>query len=382
MDAIASIFDLEREARRRLPRMLYDYVAGGAGEQLTLRRNRADLQALVLRQHTMRDVAGLNTALDLAGFPARLPLVLAPAGLAGLAWPNGECAAARAAARCGVPFCLSTMSVCSIEDVAAASAQPFWFQLYLMKDRGISERLLRRAHDAGCTALVLTLDLHVQGSRWSDVHHGLGLPPRLSPANLADLLGHPRWLLGMAASRRYSLGNLAEEVRKAGGMRQLSAWVASQFDPAFDADTVRWVRQQWQRKLILKGVMHADDARQACALGADGIVVSNHGGRQLDGAPSSISVLPEIAAAVGGRLEVYVDGGLRTGADLLKALGRGARAGLCGRAWVYGLAAGGEDGVVRAIGLLEAGLRESLTLAGERDVRAIAPGVVTAAPAL
>jgi len=382
MGVVASIFDLECLARRRLPRVVFDYIHGGSEQQLTLRRNLHDMRALVLRQHVLRDVSARDTAVTMAGEPARIPLAIGPTGLAGLAWPNGECEAARAAADFGVPYCLSTCSINSIEDVAAATGKPFWFQLYLMKDRKVNESLLRRAHEARCSALVLTLDLHVQGKRWADEKHGLSVPPRLTPANIADMLLHPRWLASMARSKRRTFGNFTGEIAAAGQIGTLSEWIAQQFDPSFDAETVRWVRARWPGKFVLKGILHPDDARLALELGADAIIVSNHGGRQLDGAPSSISVLPEIADAVGGRIEIWFDGGIRTGADIVRALGRGAQACLSGRACLYGLAARGAEGVSCALHLFEDELRDCMALTGLSSVRDIPAGVVTAAPSL
>lgn len=382
MSPVTSIFDLEALARKRLPAVIFDYVHGGSEQQLTLQRNLDDLRALALRQHDMRNVSDRNTAVTMVGDHARIPLAIGPTGLAGLTWANGECEAARAAAEFGIPFCLSTMSICSIEDVAEATGQPFWFQLYLMKKHEVNESLVHRAHDAGCSALVLTLDLHVQGKRWADAKNGLSVPPRLTLSNTMDILTHPRWLIGMAKSKRRTFGNLEGEVKQAKNVSALSEWVEAQFDPSFDLETVKWVRKLWDRKLILKGIMHVDDARLAVDAGADAIIVSNHGGRQLDSAPSSISVLPEIAAAVGDRTEVFFDGGIRTGSDIVKALGRGAHACLSGRAWLYGLAANGRSGVACALKLLEGELNDCMVLTGLKDVRDIAPDVVTAQPAL
>jgi L-lactate dehydrogenase (cytochrome) len=382
MRPVTSIFDLQEMARRRLPRVIFDFVHGGSYEQVTLKRNLDDMRALCIRQHDLRAVDRRNTAVSMVGDAARIPLAVGPTGLAGLTWANGEVEAAKAAADFGVPYCLSTMSICSLEDVAQATGRPFWFQLYLMKDQAVNESLIQRAHDAGCSALVLTLDLHVQGKRWADAKNGLSVPPRITPANALDLLRHLGWLVGMARSRRRTFGNLEREVTQAGHLRALTQWIEAQFDPSFDADTVKWVRGRWKRKLILKGVMHPDDARAAIDLGADAIVVSNHGGRQLDGAPSSISVLPEIAEAVKGRIGVFFDGGIRTGFDIVKAIGRGADATLSGRGCLYGLAARGREGVACALNLFEAELNDCMILAGLTDVRAIPPRVVSAPPAL
>jgi L-lactate dehydrogenase (cytochrome) len=382
MTKIASIFDLETLARTRLPAVLFDYIHGGSEQQLTLQRNLDDLRALALRQHSLRNVARRDTATTMAGDAARIPLAVGPTGLAGLMWPNGECEAARAALQFGVPYCLSTCSINSIEDVLDATGRPFWFQLYLMKDKKVNESLIHRARDANCSALVLTIDLHTQGKRWADEKEGLGVPPRLTPRNVLDMLGHPRWLAGMAGSKRHNFGNLEHEIEAGRSVGSLSKWIEDQFDPAFDLETVRWVRREWPRKLILKGVMHPDDARSALDVGADAIIVSNHGGRQLDSAPSSISVLPQIFDAVGGRIEILFDGGLRTGGDIVKALGLGAHACLSGRACLYGLAAKGRDGVYCALQLFEQELHDCMMLAGLSSVSDVPPGVVTAQPTL
>lgn len=377
MAAITSIFDLEQAAQRKLPKLVFDYAHGGAEQQLTLQRNLDDLRALLLHQHVLRDVSRRQLGVAMLGERASMPLAIAPMGLLGLTWPNGEVEAARAAAEFGVPFCLSTMSVCSIEDVAQATGKPFWFQLYMMKQRSVNESLMRRAREAACPVLVLTLDLHAQGQRWADARNGLSVPLRPSWTNVAQLCRRPRWLLRMLRSKRWTFGNLEGE---SGGVRQaagLAQWVAQQFDPGFDADTVRWVRKQWDGELLLKGIMQVDDARQALALGADGIIVSNHGGRQLDGAPSSISALPHIADAVGHHLEVYFDGGIRTGSDIVKALGLGARACLSGRACLYGLAANGREGVLCALRLLHGSMDNCMTLMGLDDAARVPRGLVT-----
>jgi L-lactate dehydrogenase (cytochrome) len=379
---ITSVFDLETRARKRLPAVIFDYVHGGAGLELTLQRNQDDLCALALRQHDMRDVSHREMSVKMVGEPATIPLAIGPTGLAGLTWANGEVEEAKAAEQFGVPYCLSTMSICSIEDVAEATSRPFWFQLYLMKEHKVNESLVRRAHDAGCSALVLTLDLHVQGKRWADAKNGLSVPPRLTVHNTLDILSHPRWLLGMAKSKRRTFGNLQGEIKQSKNLSALTQWIEKQFDPSFDLDTVKWIRKIWDRKLILKGIMHVDDARLAVDVGADAIIVSNHGGRQLDGAPSSISVLPEIAEAVGDRIEVFFDGGIRTGGDILKAMGYGADACLSGRALLYGLAAEGREGVLCALHLLKEELSDCMALTGLSDLRHIDPDVVTAQPAL
>lgn len=376
MRDIISIFDLEAAARKRLPRVIFEYVHGGAEEQIALRRNRDDLAALALSQRSMIDVSERNTSVTMVGDHARIPLAVGPTGLAGLAWVNGECEAAKAAAEFGVPYCLSVMSICTIEDVAQATLAPFWFQLYLMKDHEVNERLIRRAHDAGCSALVLTVDLHVQGKRWADVKNGLSVPPKLTLSNTIDFATHARWLLSMIKTRHRTFGNLKDEIENADDVKELAQWIEEQFDPSFDIETVKWVRKLWKRKLILKGIMHVQDARQAADIGADAIVVSNHGGRQLDTAPSSISVLPQIAEAVGDQIEVFFDGGIRTGADIVKAMGRGADACLSGRGCLYGLAANGAEGVKCALTLFEDELNDCMALVGVKDVRCVPPDMV------
>ena len=382
MKPITSIFDLETLARKRLPKVIFDYVHGGAYEQETLERNVRDMRALALRQHDLRDVSHRNTRVAMVGCDCRIPLAIGPTGLAGLTWPNGEVEEAKAAEAFGVPYCLSTMSICSIEDVAKATRTPFWFQLYLMKDRKVNESLTSRAHDAGCSAMVLTLDLHVQGQRWADARNGLSVPPKLTLSNVFDLARHPGWLLSITRSKRRTFGNLEGEVEQAANVSALSEWIESQFDDSFDESTVKRMRALWDRKLILKGIMHPDDARLAVDLGADAIIVSNHGGRQLDGAPSSISVLPEIARAVGDQIEVFFDGGIRTGFDIVKAMGRGAHSCLTGRGTLYGLAAQGQKGVACALRLFERELNDCMALVGIKDVRQIDPGVVTEQPSL
>ncbi len=363
-----NIDDLRRMAKRRLPKPIYDYVAGGAYRELTLARNRADLDALIFRGTTMSDVSMLNTATTLAGDPASMPLALAPVGMAGITWPDGEIVAARAAEACGLPFCLSTFSIASIEDVAAAVTRPFWSQLYMMRDRAVNVSLIARADAAGCSALMMTLDVHVHSQRWADTRNGLTSPIRLTPANMLNMLGHLPWVLRMLASRRRTFATMQAEHPQARNVLELAAWVNENLDASIDADTIRWVRSLWKRKFILKGILTVDDARRAVDLGADAIVVSNHGGRQLDGAPSTITVLPEIARAVGGELEVLWDGGILTGFDIVRAMGLGAHGCLSGRAWVYGLAAHGRAGVTEALVLLRRELLDCMALTGARDI--------------
>lgn len=375
MSVIANIADLRARARRQLPRAVFDYVHGGAYSEITLARNRADLDRLAIAQHVMRDVSQVATATTMAGDPAVIPLALGPVGMAGLTWPDGEVAAARAAVAFGVPFCLSTFSISSIEDVAEAIRAPFWSQLYVMKARAVNESLIRRAHEAACSALVVTLDVHVHGQRWADTRNGLTSPPKITVSNVLNVLGHSPWLLRMLASKRRTFGTMQDEVG-ARNVLELAAWIDEQLDPSIDVETIRWVRAQWKRKLVLKGILTVDDARRAVDLGADAIIISNHGGRQLDSAPSTISVLPEIARAVGDNIEVLFDGGVQTGIDILKAMGRGAHGCLSGRAWVYGLAAAGGNGVRCALSLIARELHDSLALSGLTDVRMIPEGTV------
>ena len=365
---IQSIDDLRKLAKRRIPRAIFDYAAGGAYDERTLSRNTADLDAMEFRQRVMVDVSEVSMATTLAGAPASMPLAIAPTGLAGLFHADGEILAARAALACGIPYCMSTMSICSIEDVREATGKPFWFQQYLMKDRGFNQELIDRAAAARCSALMLTLDLQVLGERRRDSRNGLTIPPRLTLRNAFDVATKPAWALKVLFGRRRTFGNLAGRVRGSGGIHSLSDWTAMQFDPSANWRDVDWVRSRWPGKLILKGLLDAEDARLALAAGADAIVVSNHGGRQLDGAPSSISVLPEIVAAVDGRCEIMFDGGIRSGQDIAKALALGARGTLIGRSFLYALAAAGEAGVVKAVDILRSELRVTLALTGTSRV--------------
>lgn len=368
---IQSIDDLRKLAKRRIPRAIFDYAAGGAYDERTLSRNTADLDAMEFRQRVMVDVSEVSMATTLAGAPASMPLAIAPTGLAGLFHADGEILAARAALACGIPYCMSTMSICSIEDVREATGKPFWFQQYLMKDRGFNQELIDRAAAARCSALMLTLDLQVLGERRRDSRNGLTIPPRLTLRNAFDVATKPAWALKVLFGRRRTFGNLAGRVRGSGGIHSLSDWTAMQFDPSANWRDVEWVRSRWPGKLILKGLLDAEDARLALAAGADAIVVSNHGGRQLDGAPSSISVLPEIVAAVDGRCEIMFDGGIRSGQDIAKALALGARGTLIGRSFLYALAAAGEAGVVKAVDILRSELRVTLALTGTSRVDAV-----------
>jgi L-lactate dehydrogenase (cytochrome) len=379
MAAATCIQDLRERARRRIPRAIFDYADGGAYAEQTIAANRRDLDALHLRQRVMVDVSQRSLATTLVGQPASLPLAIAPTGLAGLFHKDGEILGARAAQAAGVPFCLSTMSICSIEDVRAAVPKPFWFQLYVMKDRGFTRALIGRAKAAECPALVVTLDLTVQGQRHRDIRNGLAVPPVLTVANALDIATKPAWALGVLNGKRRTFGNLAA-LGKPTGVATLSRWIQSQFDPSMNWKDVEAFRAAWPGKLILKGVLDGEDARIAADLGADAIVVSNHGGRQLDGAPSTISVLPEVVTAVDGRCEVLFDGGVQSGQDVLKALALGARGCLIGKAYLYALAAGGEAGVARAIEIIRDELSVSMALTGVTDVTEVGPQVLRPPP--
>ena len=378
MPLILSIDDLRAIAKKRIPRAIFDYAAGGAYDERTLLRNTADLDAMTFRQRVMVDVSNVSLATTLAGTPASMPLAIGPTGLAGLFHADGEILAARAAAACGIPYCMSTMSICSIEDVREATQRPFWFQQYLMRDRGFNQELIDRAAAAQCSALMLTLDLQVHGERRRDPRNGLTIPPRLTLRNALDVATKPSWAFKVLFGKRRTFGNLIGRIGGSSGIHTLSEWIATQFDPSANWRDVEWVRSRWPGKLILKGILDAADARFGLAAGADAIVVSNHGGRQLDGAPSSISVLPEIVEVIGGRCEVLFDGGIRSGQDIAKALALGARGTLIGRSFLYGLAAAGEAGVTKAVEIMRNELRVTLALTGTSNVDAVGPHMLRA----
>jgi L-lactate dehydrogenase (cytochrome) len=373
MKAITSIADLRELARRRVPRALFDYVDGGSYDEITLRRNREDLDAIQLRPRALIDVARQNLATTILGAPAAMPLALAPTGMAGYVCGDGEVLAARAAEAFGIPFCLSTVSICSIDDVRQATRAPFWFQLYVMKDRGYTAELVDRAAAAGCPVLMMTVDIPVGALRRRDPKNGLSVPPRLTMASAMDLATKPGWLWGLLRARRREFGNMADAVKRAGGV-SFSQFVQSQFDASVTWQDLERFRAQWKGKLIIKGIMDAEDARRAVAMGADALVVSNHGGRQLDGAPSSVSMLPAVLEAVQGRAEVMLDSGIRCGQDILRARALGASAALVGRAWLYGLGALGEEGVTLALQIISRELQVSLALTGCNDVNALGRG--------
>ncbi len=371
MDPVTCIEDLRQLYVRRVPRMFIDYAESGSYQEETLRANRRDLEAITLRQRILVDVSQRTTATTLLGEPAALPLVIAPVGLLGMQHADGEILGARAAEAAGIPFCLSTMSVASIEDVAAATNKPFWFQLYVMRDREFIRRLIARAAAANCSTLVLTVDLQILGQRHRDVKNGLSVPPRMTLANVLNIMTKPRWVKEILGTKRRSFGNLVGHVEGLSDTGSLARWTAEQFDPTLSWSDVKWIRDQWKGKLVLKGVLDVEDAQKAVNAGADGIVVSNHGGRQLDGAPSSISMLPRIADAVGAKTEVLFDGGVRSGQDLMRALALGAKGALIGRAFVYGLGAAGEEGVKLAIGFIQKELDVTMGLTGVNTVAEI-----------
>jgi L-lactate dehydrogenase (cytochrome) len=378
MPVVTCIEDLRQLARKRVARAIFDYVDCGSYSECTLRANRADLELLTLRQRVGIDVDRRSTRGTMAGQEVAMPVALAPTGLTGLNWADGEILAARAAERFGVPFTLSTMSICSIEDVAAEVEKPFWFQLYVMRDRGFAASLIERAKAAKCSALMLTLDLQIQGQRHRDLKNGLAVPPVLTLATAFDILRKPGWALNVLRGKRKSFGNLEGRIPDAKDLTTLSQWIAGQFDPTLSWKDVEWVKKIWGGKLILKGILDREDAKIAAGLGVEALVVSNHGGRQLDGAVSSIRALPEIAEAVKNQTEVWVDGGIRSGQDVLKALALGADATLIGRAFLYGLGAMGEAGVTRALEIIRAELDVTMALCGLRDVKDASPAILRA----
>ncbi|AOW14461.1 alpha-hydroxy-acid oxidizing enzyme [Hydrogenophaga crassostreae] len=371
MTTITHIGDLQALAKKRVPRMFYDYVDSGSWTETTYRENESDLQAIRFRQRVAVDIAKRSTATTMIDVPVSMPVALAPTGLTGMQHADGEILAARAAERFGVPFTLSTMSICSIEDVAAQTAAPFWFQLYMMKDRDFIRSLINRAKAANCGALMLTLDLPVGGQRHKDIRNGLSAPPKPTLANLLNLATKPGWCKGMLGTRRYGFGNIVGHVKGVEDVSTLSAWTMAQFDPSLNWRDVEWVKKEWGGKLILKGILDAEDAQRGVDCGADSVVVSNHGGRQLDGASSTISALPAVVDAIGSRAEVWMDGGVRSGQDVLKALALGARGTMIGRAFLYGLGAMGEAGVTRCLEIIHKELDVSMALCGRTDVQSI-----------
>jgi L-lactate dehydrogenase (cytochrome) len=373
---ITCVEDLRVLARRRVPKMFYDYADSGAWTESTYRANETDFQRIHLRQRVAVDMSNRTLASSMIGQPVAMPVALAPVGLTGMQHADGEVLAARAAAAAGVPFTLSTMSICSIEDVAETVGKPFWFQLYVMRDRDFIDRLIGRAKAAGCSALVLTLDLQILGQRHKDIKNGLSAPPKMTLANLIDIAAKPRWWLGMLGTKRRTFRNIVGHAKGVKDTRALSAWTAEQFDPTLNWDDVKRIKDRWGGKLILKGILDPDDAELAVASGADALIVSNHGGRQLDGAPSSISALPEIVRRVGNRIEVLMDGGIRSGQDVIKALALGAKGVFIGRAYVYGLGALGEAGVAKALDIIRSELDITMALCGLRDIRQVSADIL------
>ncbi|MGQ2978989.1 MAG: alpha-hydroxy acid oxidase [Polaromonas sp.] len=371
MPVITTIEDLRVLAKKRVPRMFYDYADSGSWTESTYRANSEDFQAIKLRQRVAVNMENRSTATVMAGVKVKMPVAIAPVGLTGMQHADGEIHAARAAEKFGIPFTLSTMSICSMEDIAASTQTPFWYQLYMMRDRDAMEAMIARARKARCSALVLTLDLQVIGQRHKDLKNGLTAPPRPTLANILNLATKPRWCLGMAGTRRRSFGNLVGHVKGVSDMSSLAAWTNEQFDPRLSWADVAWVRERWDGKLVLKGIQDVEDARLAAQSGADVIIVSNHGGRQLDGAQSSISALPPIVEAVGNTIEVWMDGGIRSGQDVLKAWALGARGTMIGRAMVYGLGAMGEAGVTKALQIIHKELDITMAFCGHTDIQKV-----------
>ncbi|SOY79517.1 L-lactate dehydrogenase, FMN-linked [Cupriavidus taiwanensis] len=377
MPSINEIEDLRRLARQRVPRMFYEYADSGSWTESTYRANQREFGRILLRQRVAVDIGERRVATRMLGQDVAMPVAIAPTGLAGMQHADGEILAARAARDFGVPFTLSTVSICSIEDVAEATGgHPFWFQLYVMRDRAFVERLMDRARAAGCPALVLTLDLPVSAQRHKDLRNGLSAPPRLTPWNLLNMMGKPRWCLGMLGTRRRTFGNIIGHVQGVDDMTSLADWSSRQYDPTLNWDDVAWIRRRWPGKLVLKGIQDVEDARLACRSGADALIVSNHGGRQLDGAPASIRALPAIADAVGDRIEVHMDGGIRSGQDVLKAVALGARGVYIGRPMLYGLGAMGQAGVTRALEIIRKELDLTMAFCGHTDIRAVGTDIL------
>lgn len=366
MGVIATIEDLRRLAERRVPRMFYDYADSGSWTEQTYRDNTNAFDRIRLKQRVAVNMEDRSTAAKMVGQDVAMPVALAPTGLTGMQHADGEILAARAAEKFGVPFCLSTMSICSIEDVADKAEKPFWFQLYVMRDRDFINRLIDRAKAAECSALVLTLDLQILGQRHKDIRNGLTAPPKLTIPNIINMATKPRWCLGMLQTKRRSFGNIVGHATGVGNMASLASWTAEQFDPRLSWDDVQWIKDRWGGKLIIKGIMDPADAEKAAESGADALIVSNHGGRQLDGALPSIQMLKPIVDAVGDRIEVHFDGGIRSGQDVLKAWALGAKGTYIGRAFLYGLGAMGEEGVTKALEIIHKELDVTMALCGER----------------
>ncbi len=368
MPIITNIEDLRVLHQKRTPKMFYDYADSGSWTESTYRANESDFQKIKLRQRVAVNMQNRTTKTTMVGQEVAMPVALAPTGLTGMQYPDGEILAAQAAEKFGVPFCLSTMSICSIEDVAERTTKPFWFQLYVMKDRGFIERLIERAKAAKCSALVLTLDLQILGQRHKDIKNGLSAPPKLTIPNIINMMTKPRWCMGMLQTPRRTFRNIVGHATGVGNMSSLSSWTAEQFDPGLNWGDVEWIKKHWDGKLIIKGILDPEDARAAVGSGADAIVVSNHGGRQLDGAMSSIQALPPIVDAVGKDIEVWMDGGIRSGQDVLKAWALGARGTMIGRSFLYGLGAMGGPGVTKCLEIIHKELDLTMAFTGHRDI--------------
>ena len=368
MSAITTIQDLQALAKRRVPKMFYDYADSGSWTEGTYRDNEQAFERQKLRQRVAVNIDNRSVKTKMIGEDVAMPVALAPVGLTGMQHADGEILAAQAAEEFGVPYTLTTMSICSIEDIAANTTKPFWFQLYVMRDRGFSESLMQRAHNAGCSALVLTLDLQILGQRHKDIKNGLSAPPKPTLAAMINLATKPRWCLKMLQTKRREFGNIVGHVSDVSDMSSLSDWTASQFDPSLDWSSIEWVKKHWKRKLILKGINDVEDAKIAAKIGADAIVVSNHGGRQLDGALASYDVLEEIVNTVGDKLEVHMDGGIRSGQDVFKAMAKGAKGSYIGRSYIYGLGAMGKPGVTKALEIINNELDVTMALCGENNI--------------
>ena len=371
LDSALTIGDLKDRARRRVPRQFFDYSESGSWTEQTFRANESDFASMLLRQRVAVDLRDRSLATTIVGRDASMPVAVAPAAICGLQIADGEIHAARAAEKAGVPFSLSTMSICSIEDVAEAVETPFWFQLYMMRDTPFMERLIDRAKAAKCSALILTMDLQILGQRHADIRNGMSAPPKITPRFVLELMRKPAWAFGMLGAKRRTFSNVVGQASDVSDLSSLATWIAEQFDLGLTWERIGWVKDRFDGPVIVKGILDVEDARLAVAHGADAIVVSNHGGRQLDGAASSIRVLPEIVDAVGHKTEILMDGGIRSGQDVLKAVALGARAALVGRPILYGLGAGGEAGVTRAFDILRKELDVTMALVGERDIRNI-----------
>ncbi|MGY5808020.1 alpha-hydroxy acid oxidase [Rhizobium sp. LEGMi198b] len=371
MTAPLTIAELKKLAQRRVPKMFYQYADSGSWTESTYQANEADFAKIKLRQRVLVDMANRSLATTMVGQKASMPVALAPTGLTGMQYADGEMLAARAAEEFGIPFTLSTMSICSIEDIASVTKQPFWFQLYVMKDRDFVLNLIHRAKVAKCSALVLTADLQILGQRHNDIRNGLSVPPKMTAKNIWQMAMRPGWCMGMLKTKRHFFGNIIGHAKDISDMTTLSHWTHSQFDPKLSWSDVAWIKEQWGGPLIIKGILDVEDAKAAIDTGADAIIVSNHGGRQLDGAHSSISILPRIVDAVGDKIEVHMDGGIRSGQDVLKAIALGAKGTYIGRPFLYGLGAMGKEGVTLALEIIRKELDISIALCGRRDIKAV-----------